>query len=151
MNIRDVGGDGNCCFRALSDQLFGNENEHLDIRQRTCQYMRQHRDEFQPFIAALADQEEVGKKASEAKKTNKKSDSFDTYMKALEMQGTYADNASLVAFARLYQSDILIHQYEMDIWTITGGAQVKKGQSRRQFHLAYHNGEHYRYFSLVTW
>lgn len=147
LTIRDVGGDGNCFFRALSDQLFGNESQHIDIRQRTCQYLKQNRDEFQPFVAALVDEGEMAnnnKPVSSNKKASKVTDSYDCYIKALETLGTYADNGCLVAFARLYGLDIHIHQLELDIWTITGAPPAKKGhQPNRQLHLAYHNGEHY--------
>lgn len=32
MFIKDVEGDGNCMFRAISDQLYGNEIYHKELR-----------------------------------------------------------------------------------------------------------------------
>lgn len=58
LELRDITGDGNCCFRALSDQMQGTEAHHLDYRKRVCQYMRQSREEFEPFVAALIDDED---------------------------------------------------------------------------------------------
>ena len=139
LQLRDVTGDGNCCFRALSDQMIGNESQHLDFRKRVCQYMKQNRDEFEPFIAALIDDEDEND--AKAKKTSKKLDAFENYIKNLEIPGTYADNASLVAFARLYNLNINIYQLELPIWTINGIKNVNK--RCRQLHLSYHNGEHY--------
>ena len=151
LQLRDITGDGNCCFRALSDQMFGNESQHLDFRKRVCQYIRQNRDEFEPFVAALIDDDEeeeqnsngnVNKpKKSSFLSANKKLDAFEKYIKNLEQPGTYADNGCLVAFARLYQLNINIHQLAMPIWTISG--VDKKMQPIRELHLSYHNGEHY--------
>jgi len=87
LSLRDVVGDGNCCFRALSDQLFGNESQHNDIRQRTCQYMRQNRDEFQPFMAALLDDDDMSEKSGGKKASSKQADSYDRYVKTLETLG----------------------------------------------------------------
>lgn len=47
LELRDITGDGNCFFRALSDQLNGNESEHIRYRREVCKYMRENRDEFE--------------------------------------------------------------------------------------------------------
>lgn len=110
LELRDVTGDGNCCFRALSDQMNGNESNHLEYRKRVCTYMRQNREEFEPFVAALIDDEDEQQQQSNVssvelnrKLFNRKLDAFEKYIKNLEQAGTYADNGCLVAFARLYQ------------------------------------------------
>jgi OTU domain-containing protein 3 len=157
LELRDITGDGNCCFRALSDQMNGNENNHLEYRKRVCQYMRQNREEFEPFVAALIyDEDEAATTTGSNNPTdgqqmgpnrrlfNRKLDAFEKYIRHLEQPGTYADNGCLVAFARLYQVNINIHQLNMPIWTINGAAVLmgKKGPAR-EMHLSYHNGEHY--------
>jgi OTU domain-containing protein 3 len=58
----------------------------------------------------------------------------------MEETGSYADNGCLVAFSRLYQLDIVIHQLGIPIWTIAGSDNKN---IKKQLHLAYHNGEHY--------
>ena len=40
----------NCLFRALSAQLGDRRTDHRQLRQDVVQYMREHRDEFEPFI-----------------------------------------------------------------------------------------------------
>jgi hypothetical protein len=32
LQLRDVGGDGNCLFRSMGDQLDGTENTHMYLR-----------------------------------------------------------------------------------------------------------------------
>lgn len=51
--------------------------------------MRSHREEFEPFIV---DQP------------------FDTFLRALDKDGTYGGNECLVAFSRLFDAKICIHQ-----------------------------------------
>lgn len=129
LELRDITGDGNCCFRALSDQMQGNESHHLEYRKRVCQYMKQNKEEFEPFVAALFDEDDDDqfKKLSNIKKL----DSFEKYIKNMEQPGTYADNGCLVAFARLYQVNINIHQLNLPIWTINGVINAKKTKCSR--------------------
>ena len=42
--FRDVAGDGNCLFRALSVGLYGHENEHAALRARAFTYLQTHPD-----------------------------------------------------------------------------------------------------------
>jgi OTU domain-containing protein 3 len=164
--LRDITSDGNCCFRALSDQLQGTEEHHADYRRRVCLYMKQHRGQFEPFVAALIEDDDdddddekssqvvvMGRTRQASKQLRSQLDSFDLYIKHLEESGTYADNGCLVAFARLYQVDINIHQLDLDIWTIHGtdmtltttssSSKDNKRNPIPQIHLSYHNGEHY--------
>ena len=39
--FRDVAGDGNCLFRALSVGLYGHENEHAALRDEACEYLKE--------------------------------------------------------------------------------------------------------------
>ena len=48
--LREVPGDGNCLFRALSDQLYGQDAHHAEIRADVVNYMRNHREDFEPFL-----------------------------------------------------------------------------------------------------
>jgi len=50
LEVREVIGDGNCLFRALADQLDGDDHAHLRHRQDVVRYITEHRDDFEPFI-----------------------------------------------------------------------------------------------------
>lgn len=41
--MKEVGGDGNCLFRAVSDQLYGEETFHGEIRQLCMRYILQEK------------------------------------------------------------------------------------------------------------
>ena len=42
----DVGGAGDCFFRSVSHQLYGNNNHHMQVRSAGVQYMRDHPERF---------------------------------------------------------------------------------------------------------
>lgn len=55
----------------------------------------------------------------------------------LSKDGEHGGNDSIVAFARHYVVDVLIHQLDLPLW------EVRVPGARRQAQIAYLNGEHY--------
>lgn len=43
-------GDGNCLFRALSDQLYGTDSYHAKLRQQVCDWIANHKPRYEPFV-----------------------------------------------------------------------------------------------------
>ncbi|TFY53223.1 hypothetical protein EVG20_g10215 [Dentipellis fragilis] len=41
-------GDGNCLFRALSDQLHGSDSYHLQLRRDICDWIEKHKARYEP-------------------------------------------------------------------------------------------------------
>ena len=104
LTLKQVPGDGNCLFRALTDQLYGNSNDHLLHRTQVVSYMRQHRDDFEPFV-----EDDI---------------SFDAHLSSLAENGTFAGNDSIVAFARKHNLTVVIHQLNKPLWQIHGGKKI---------------------------
>ena len=50
LQIVHVAGDGNCLFRAISDQLEGSPENHLFYRAKVVDYISSERDHFSPFL-----------------------------------------------------------------------------------------------------
>jgi OTU domain-containing protein 3 len=50
LTLREVPGDGNCMFRALSDQLHGGSDRHLEFRAGVVEFMKSNREDFEPFL-----------------------------------------------------------------------------------------------------
>lgn len=48
--LREMQGDGNCFFRAVSDQLDGTQHNHAVYRSRVCNHMEEMREFYAPFI-----------------------------------------------------------------------------------------------------
>ncbi|XP_076472456.1 OTU domain-containing protein 3-like isoform X2 [Babylonia areolata] len=120
LQLRDIPGDGNCLFRALGDQLEGHCQNHYQHRQDTVRYMLNHRTDFEPFV-----EDDVP---------------FDEHINNLRKQGTHAGNDAIVAFAKLHNVNVMIHQLNGKPLMIQGPSQ---GLNIRQLHIAYHNGDHY--------
>lgn len=117
--LREIQGDGNCLFRALADQLNGDNNVHGRHRKDVVGYMKENKEDFAPFLDETV--------------------TFEKYLSNLASNGTYGGNDSIVAFARKNKVDVVIHQFESPAFVINGedkGCAIK-------LHLAYHSMEHY--------
>lgn len=73
----------------VADQLEGEQSRHGFYREQICDYMTKNREDFEPFII---DQP------------------FDSFIRSLSKDGTYGGNECIVAFSRLYDARICIHQ-----------------------------------------
>lgn len=120
LTLREIPGDGNCLFRALGDQLDGTTTTHHKHRHLVVDYMRQHREDFEPFV-----EDDVP---------------FERHCNNLAQLGTYAGNDCIVAFARLHQVSVVIHQLNTPRWQINGTDGKKNVM---ELHISYHNGDHY--------
>jgi len=119
LSLKLIPGDGNCLFRALGDQLDGNSEDHMKYRQEVVQFMKDHRDDFEPFV-----EDDI---------------SFDQHLQNLSNVGTFGGNDSIVAFARLYDLTVVIHQLNKPLWQVFS----EGGNRGKELHISYHNGDHY--------
>ncbi|XP_072174433.1 OTU domain-containing protein 3-like [Diadema setosum] len=119
LQLRDIPGDGNCLFRALGDQLEGHGRNHMAHRLEVVQYMKDHKNDFEPFM--------------------EDDTPFDRHLSNLSKPGTYAGNDSIVAFARNHGVNVIIHQLNLPVWKIVGD----DSPTSRELHISYHNGDHY--------
>ncbi|KAK0347734.1 hypothetical protein LTR94_001261 [Friedmanniomyces endolithicus] len=115
-----IRGDGNCLFNALSDQLYGNQNEHAAIRSRVINYMRDNAAYYKQFI----DVHPGGGIRRNPKRKNAGSYSspanaappseadidrvFESHLLSMARGGTYGDNMEITAFASAYDVDLAV-------------------------------------------
>ncbi|RUO95397.1 hypothetical protein BC936DRAFT_144158 [Jimgerdemannia flammicorona] len=85
-----IAGDGNCLFRALSDQQYGIDTNHAALRQRVCDHLEGNRADYEAFV--------------------EDDRSFDAHLAVMRTSGTYAGNMELVAYARMAGVDIKVYQ-----------------------------------------
>ncbi|KAL9245804.1 hypothetical protein vseg_019411 [Gypsophila vaccaria] len=119
LKIIQVTADGNCFFRALADQLEGNEELHEKYRNMVVQYIMKNREMFEPFI-----EDDVP---------------FEKYCQSMEKDGTWAGNMELQAASLVTRNNICIHRHLSPRWYI----QNFNGHRASMIHLSYHDGEHY--------
>ncbi|KAM0948505.1 putative ubiquitinyl hydrolase 1 [Dioscorea sansibarensis] len=119
VKIVQITKDGNCFFRALADQLEGNEEQHAKYRHMVVQYILNHREEFEPFIADNVP--------------------FDKYCHSMEKHGTWAGHMELQAASLVTGVNICIHRAMSPRWYIRNF----QGQEAKMIHLSYHHGKHY--------
>lgn len=82
-------GDGNCLFRALSDQLYGSPDRHAQLRQETCDHLASRSEKFAGFVDDKP---------------------FDEYVRLMRESGTYGGHLELHAFAQMKLKQIKIVQ-----------------------------------------
>jgi OTU domain-containing protein 3 len=123
LTLREMPGDGNCLFRALADQLEGDSRNHMDHRRAVVDFMKKHRPDFEPFV--------------------EDDEPFEKYIQSLAQNGTFAGNDAIVAFARLHDVTVVIHQLDSPAWLIQPSNEASYSPSGREIHIAYHNGDHY--------
>ncbi|KAI9821758.1 MAG: hypothetical protein M1827_002339 [Pycnora praestabilis] len=147
----DIRGDGNCLFNALSDQLYGTQNEHHAIRTRVIAYMREHASYYKQFI----DVQPGGGVRRNPKRKNAGAYStpinalppsaeevervFESHLQSMARGGTYGDNMEISAFSAAFEVDVKIYQRDFAYMI----SALDKGMERDVAHIAYHVWEHY--------
>ena len=115
LHMKIIPGDGNCQFRALADQMDGHQNKHKQYRAEVVDFMRQNRQDFAPFM--------------------EDDETFDDYTARMSRDGSWAGHQELIAFSRLYNVNIVVHQVNQRMTTIGS-------PDARQLHISLHNN-HY--------
>ncbi|OVA10037.1 Ovarian tumor [Macleaya cordata] len=114
--------DGNCLFRAVADQVYGDTEAYDLTRQMCIDYMERERDHFSQFIT----------------------EGFTSYCKRKRRDKVYGNNVEIQALSEMYNRPIHIYSYSTEpINTFHGSYNTDTPPIR----LSYHHGNHYN--SLV--
>ncbi|RPB28282.1 cysteine proteinase [Terfezia boudieri ATCC MYA-4762] len=133
-----ISGDGDCLFHALSDQLYGHENSHRELRARIVSHMRQYSSYFRLFLSVPPARKKSKGKFEYVPASESAIDAaFEQHVKRMSQQGVYGDNIEICAFAREFGMHVKIYQREF-AYVVTGD-----GEERKMVHIAYHTWEHY--------
>lgn len=144
----DVRGDGNCLFNALSDQIYGTQIKHHEIRARVIDYMRAHSAHYKQFIEVLpggATRRNPKRKNAGAYSTPVSLPSeqeitrvFEEHLARMARGGVYGDNMEIMAFCSAYGYDVKIYLQEYAY--MIHDLQDDTGETRDIAHIAYHVG-----------
>ncbi|ODO11638.1 hypothetical protein I350_00422 [Cryptococcus amylolentus CBS 6273] len=90
--LRDVQGDGNCLFRCLSDQLYGTEKRHAEMRRLVCDYLASHKDTMEGFVVPFM----------------KTGEGFEGYVTRMRQSKQFGSHIEIQAAARIFRRDIRV-------------------------------------------
>ncbi|KAI9736451.1 MAG: hypothetical protein M1818_006185 [Claussenomyces sp. TS43310] len=147
----EIRGDGNCLFNALSDQIYGHQNEHQKIRARVIEYMREHAEYYKQFIDVYpGGGQRRNPKRKNAGVYSKPVDVkpptpaeidrvFEAHLSSMARGGTYGDNMEISAFTSAFGIDVKIYQADFAYMI----PAPDTGSKKQVAHLAYHTWEHY--------
>ncbi|KAM0940394.1 putative ubiquitinyl hydrolase 1 [Dioscorea sansibarensis] len=122
LEVKRMIGDGNCLFRAVADQVYGDPEAYDMARQMCVDYMERERDHFSQFIT----------------------EGFTSYCKRKRRDKAYGNNAEIQAFSEMYNRPIHIYSYSTEPINIFHGNYTTDTPPIR---LSFHQGNHYN--SLV--
>ncbi|CAM8919785.1 unnamed protein product [Rhodiola kirilowii] len=109
--------DGNCLFRAVADQVYGDSEAYDLTRQMCIDYMERERDHFSQFVT----------------------EGFTSYCKRKRRDKVYGNNVEIQALAEMYSRPIHIYSYSTEPINIFQGSYITDVPIR----LSYHQGNHY--------
>ena len=133
--IKKMSGDGNCMFRSVSDQIYGNEEYHDIIRQKCMDYLLIEREFFSQFV-------EGGDKE------------FDNYINMKRKSGVWGDDVELQAISEIYNRPIEIysgskkplktfHENIKEFNLKDSQNKDNKNFQKSPIRISYHGNEHY--------
>jgi len=111
-------GDGNCLFRAVSDQIYGTDAHHRLIRHACCDYILSERDYFVQFVEG---------------------EDLKSYAERKRQDGVWADDLEIQALSEIYDRPIEIYAYRAE--PMRTFHEERSGSS--VIRLSYHGNEHY--------
>jgi OTU domain-containing protein 3 len=120
LKVKEMGADGNCFFRAIADQLEGDESSHMTYRYAAVDYMRLNKEMYTPFI--------------------EDDETIDQYCDDMAKDGVWGDQLEMNALASSYKFNMVVHQ--VDHPSMVQCFHPPMG-SVPTLHLSYHLNEHY--------
>ena len=115
LSLKEIEGDGNCLFRALSHQLslHSIKIKHSQLRLDIVNFIAKT-DDFKSFVT----------------------EDYDRYLENMRQNGTFGGNLELVACSKLFNVTISIHQAGQKVWKI-------ECEGGKELNIVYHDHEHY--------
>lgn len=115
--------DGNCMFRAISDQVAGDDRQYREVRQDICDYLESRPDEYSAFIMG----------------------NYENYVRQMRKNGEYGTQVELAAYSHMTLTDI--HLFRPDTYYVmhcdNNATKKLAPHEKNRIFLAYHDHEHY--------
>ena len=100
-------GDGNCLFRALSDQLYGSPSQHLKLRADICNWIEAHKERYAPFVE---DERGLDHHLSCMRQQGRYMHPVLSFPLLISVLATYGGHLELSAFAHMTKRNVKVIQ-----------------------------------------
>eukprot|EP00088_Acartia_fossae_P053899 TRINITY_DN6157_c0_g1_i6.p1 TRINITY_DN6157_c0_g1~~TRINITY_DN6157_c0_g1_i6.p1 ORF type:complete len:682 (+),score=179.93 TRINITY_DN6157_c0_g1_i6:92-2137(+) len=119
--IKKMGEDGACLFRAVADQLFGDEEMHRCIRAQCMDYLESNRDYFEQYVT----------------------EPFEEYVSRKRFYQVHGNHLEIQAMSELYNRPIHIYCYSSEPINIFQCVSRNNQEIAVPIRLSYQRGIHY--------
>lgn len=127
LTLHHMEGDGNCLFRSVSHQVYGDDRHHTLVRASCMDYMESERSFFEPYIEGDMND-------------------FLAYLNNKRRNGVWGDDPEIQAMCEIYDRPAEIWSFDRN-----EGAKVMRtfhevsplGRQRPPIRLSYYGGGHY--------
>ena len=119
--LKEMHGDGSCLFRAVSDQVYGDQEMHDVVRENVCNYMQKNAEFFAPFV----------------------SEDFGHYLDRKRLRATPGNHLEMQAMAELYNRPFEVYEYSL---APINTFQVRTALTSPPIRVSYHRRSHYNSF-----
>jgi len=123
--IKAMGEDGACLFRAVADQLYGDEEMHQAVRTQCLDYIERNADYFSQYVT----------------------ENFAEYVRRKRRAHVHGNHLEIQALAEMYCRPIHIYSYSSEPINIFQHIPQSESDISIPIRLCYHRGVHYN--SLV--
>lgn len=121
LEIREQDGDGNCLFRAISLQVYGDPSMHGDVRKQCMDFMERDKEHFSQFVTG---------------------EPFNQYLERKRQDGVHGNNPEIQAISELFNRPIEVFCPENGATPLNiFHAEYKTDDT--PIRLSYHDGNHY--------
>jgi len=119
--INKMGEDGACLFRAVADQLFGDQEMHRCVRAQCMDYLESNRDYFEQYVT----------------------EPFEEYVSRKRFYQVHGNHLEIQAMSELYNRPIHIYCYSAEPINIFQSVSRSNHEIAVPLRLSYQRGIHY--------
>ncbi|KAK9712245.1 OTU-like cysteine protease [Popillia japonica] len=120
--IKLMNEDGACLFRALADQIYGDQELHYMVRSSCMDYIVKNKDFFAAYVT----------------------EDFDKYVARKRIWNVHGNHLEIQALSEMYNRTIEVYCYEVEPINIFNGPRISSDEPIR---LSYHRMCHYNSIS----
>ncbi|KFM79547.1 OTU domain-containing protein 5, partial [Stegodyphus mimosarum] len=117
-SIKKMGEDGACMFRAVADQIYGDQEMHTAVRKLCMDYMAKNSDYYSQYVT----------------------EDFEKYVQRKRSDHIHGNHIEMQAMSEMFNRHIEVYHYSSEPINIFHGSQKTDNEPIR---LSYHRNVHY--------